>query len=199
LGQIAGGANYKVVVFELNAQNHTQGRALGNALAINAAERDGRLPIVTSANCLQPDGQNDNGWDQGLLFLNQSNVWLQPPGYVTQLFSEHYQPLEVWSEVTDPKHDLDVTAERSQDGSQLVLKVVNSGAKLVSASIILDQYSPRQPFAAVEELAGPLDLVNPAKSPGSIQPRRKQRATHFENGKSKYSFPPHSLTLIELN
>jgi hypothetical protein len=199
LGQIAGGADYKVVVFELNAQNHTQGRALGNALALIAAERDGRLPIITSANCLQPDRQNDNGWDQGLLFLNQSNVWLQPPGYVTQLFSEHYQPLEVWSEVTDPDHDLDVTAERSQDGSQLVLKVVNSGAKLVTASIILDQYSPRQAFAMVEELAGPLDLMNSAKSPGSIQPVRKLWATHFENGKSEYSFPPHSLTLMELN
>ena len=37
---------------------------------MNAIERDGRLPIVTSANGLQPDGQNDNGWDQGLLFLN---------------------------------------------------------------------------------------------------------------------------------
>ena len=79
LAQIAGGANYKVVVFELNANNHDQGRALGNALAINAAERDGRLPIVTSANCLQPDGENDNGWDQGLLFLNPSQVWLAAP------------------------------------------------------------------------------------------------------------------------
>ena len=32
-------------------------RALGNALATNAIERDGRLPIVTSANCLQPDSR----------------------------------------------------------------------------------------------------------------------------------------------
>jgi len=44
--------------FELNANNHSQRRALANALAINAIERDGRLPITTSANCLQPDGQN---------------------------------------------------------------------------------------------------------------------------------------------
>ena len=50
-------------------------------------ERDGRLPIATSANCLQPDRQNDNGWNQGLLFLNPSQVWLQPPGYVTQMLS----------------------------------------------------------------------------------------------------------------
>ena len=74
LGQIANGANYQVVVFELNANNHSQRRALANALAINAIERDGRLPITTSANCLQPDGQNDNGWDQGLLFLNPPSV-----------------------------------------------------------------------------------------------------------------------------
>ena len=49
--------------------------------------RDGRVPICTSANGLQPDGQNDNGWDQGLLFLNTSQVWLQPPGYAAQMFS----------------------------------------------------------------------------------------------------------------
>jgi hypothetical protein len=53
LGQIANGANYKVVVFELNAQNHSQGRALGNALAINSGNTMGicRLssrPIISS-------------------------------------------------------------------------------------------------------------------------------------------------------
>ena len=81
-------------------QNHAVRRALGNALATNVIERDGRLPIVTSANCLQPDGQNDNGWDQGLLFLNPSQVWLQPPGYVTQMLARNYLPQLVTCEVT---------------------------------------------------------------------------------------------------
>ena len=85
LARLADGARFRVVVFEFNAGNHSQKRALANALAIQAIERDGRIPIATSANCLQPDGQNDNGWDQGLLFLNPSQVWLQPPGYVTQM------------------------------------------------------------------------------------------------------------------
>ena len=75
-------------------------RALGNALAIMSLARDGRLPIVTSANCLQADGQNDNGWNQGLLFLNPSQVWLQPPGYVTQMFSRNYMPRVVQARVT---------------------------------------------------------------------------------------------------
>ena len=44
LAKIADGAQYKVVVFEFNAGNHAQRRALANALAINAIERDGRMP-----------------------------------------------------------------------------------------------------------------------------------------------------------
>ena len=31
--------------------------------------------------------QNDNGWNQGLLFLSPSQVWAQPPYYVTQMDS----------------------------------------------------------------------------------------------------------------
>ena len=85
LDRIADGARHKVAVFEFNANIHSQRRALANALAIQAIERDGRIPIAASANCLQPDGQNDNGWNQGLLFLSPSQVWLQPPGYVTRM------------------------------------------------------------------------------------------------------------------
>jgi hypothetical protein len=92
LEKVARGAKHKVVVFEYNANNHAVRRALGNALATSAIARDGRIPIVTSANCLQPDHQNDNGWDQGLLFLNPSQIWLQPPGYITQMLSRNYLP-----------------------------------------------------------------------------------------------------------
>ncbi len=96
LGKIAPGANYKVVFFEYNSGNHAQKRALSNALATNEAERIGDLlPIACAANCLQPDGQNDNGWDQGLLFLNPAKTWLQPPGYLVQMARRNFQPLLV--------------------------------------------------------------------------------------------------------
>jgi hypothetical protein len=99
LDKLAEGAKHRVVIFEYNAGNHSLRRALANAAATIWVERDGRLPVVTSANCLQPDGQNDNDWNQGLLFLNPSRVWLQPPGYVTQMISRNYQPLVVNSEI----------------------------------------------------------------------------------------------------
>ncbi|HEY1786844.1 MAG TPA: hypothetical protein VGJ73_01750, partial [Verrucomicrobiae bacterium] len=195
LGQISGGANYKVVVFELNANHHDQGRALGNALAINAAERDGRLPIVTSANCLQPDGQNDNGWDQGLLFLNPYEVWLQPPGYVTQMYSENYQPQEVWTSVSDPSSALDITAERSKNGSALVLKVVNHGSKVIPEALII-QGDLQYRSATVGELEGKLEQVNSAGTAKRVCPNHGKRIANFKDNKLNYTFPPASLTVI---
>src|SRR5262249_51097584 len=54
-------ANFKLVVFELNANSHDQHRAVGNALAIGMMQRLGdEIHVVASANALQPDQQNDN-------------------------------------------------------------------------------------------------------------------------------------------
>jgi hypothetical protein len=196
LEKLADGARFKVVVFELNAGNHSQRRALANAIAIQTAQRDGRMPIVTSANGLQPDGQNDNGWDQGLLFLNPSQVWLQPPGYVTLMISRNYEPLLVESEVQGPGGRLDVVARRSDNGKALVLGVVNADERPVPATIRLAGFTPSKPAAVVEELSGPLDAVNTAACPRRIVPR-KTEWRHVAAG-GGFTFAPHSFTVIRL-
>jgi alpha-L-arabinofuranosidase len=197
MDKIADGAKHKVLVFELNADNHSQRRALANALAVNAIQRDGRLPITCSANCLQADGQNDNGWNQGLLFLNPSQVWLQPPGYVTKMYSANYQPVEVRSFVSDSNNNLDVSSQLSQDGKTLVLKVVNSGEKVALASIRIHGYSAAHPAADVEELSGSLDAANTATMTQQIQPIQKHWQPIFENDAAKYDFQPHSITVLK--
>lgn len=197
MDKIAAGAKHKVLVFELNADNHSQRRALANALAINAVQRDGRLPIVCSANGLQPDGQNDNDWNQGLLFLNPSQVWLQPPGYVTKMYSANYQPVEVQSSVRDWNNDLDASAQLSQDGKELVLEVVNLAEKAVSASILIHGYSPAHPVANVEELSGSLDESNTATLPKQIQPIQQPWQPIFNNDETKYDFQAHSITVLK--
>ena len=156
LAAVSEGARHRVVVFEFNAGNHSHRRALANALAIQAIERDGRIPVATSANCLQPDGHNDNGWDQGLLFLNPSQVWLQPPGWVTRMISRNYQPLHIPASVAGAP-DLDVSARRSEDGRTLVLQVVNVADHRQTARIHLQGFQPSKSTALVEELAGSLD------------------------------------------
>jgi alpha-L-arabinofuranosidase len=198
LAKIAEGARHKVVVFEFNAGNHAQKRALANALAINSIERDGRLPIVTSANGLQPDSQNDNGWDQGLLFLNPSQVWLQPPGYVTQMLCRNYLPQLVKCHVTGAEGKLDVNAKRSDDGRTLVLQVVNPGEKAVAAQIHLAGFVPGKPVAQVLELSGPLEAVNAANKPNAITPQQSQWKHGIKDGNTSYSFPPHSFTVLHL-
>ena len=181
LDTIADGAKHKVLVFELNANNHSQRRALANALAVNAIQRDGRLPITCSANCLQTDGQNDNGWNQGLLFLNPSQVWLQPPGYVTKMYSANYQPVEVQSFVSDSNNNLDVSGQLwRQDRKTLVLKVVNLGEKVASASIRIHGYSAAHPATDVEELCRcSLSETNIATVTQQIQPIQKILAAEF--------------------
>jgi hypothetical protein len=196
LGTVAGGARHKVVVFELNAGNHALRRALGNALAINRIERDGRVSIVTSANGLQPDGQNDNGWDQGLLFLNPSRVWLQPPGYVTQMISRNYLPQVVKCEVSGTTGQLDATAKRDPAGSTLVLQVVNLSDHPITAAIRIEGFTSAEPVAEVTELAGRLDAVNTADRPDAVAPKRIPWTHEIKDGKTRRTFPPHSFTVV---
>ena len=93
LGKVSLGAKYKVVVFEFNANKHDLGHCAGQRPPINELERIGdHIPSPARPFCLQPYRQNDNGWDQGLLFLTPSQVWGQPPYYVTRMVSNHYLP-----------------------------------------------------------------------------------------------------------
>jgi len=195
LDKLAEGAAHRVVVFELNANNHSQQRALANALAIDALERDG-FPVVTSANCLQPDGQNDNGWDQGLLFLNSSSVWLQPPGYVTKMISHNYEPLLVRSEVESQGQCLDVSATCSRNRKKLVLRMTNVGPAPLRVKLRLNGFTPAQPLARVEELAAPLDGRNTAQYPGQYQTTFKDWRPDFTNGEANYTCAPFSFTVI---
>lgn len=198
LEQLADGAKHRVVIFEFNAGNHSQRRALANAAAIQVIARDGRIPIACSANCLQPDGQNDNAWDQGLLFLNPGQVWLQPPGYVTQIYARQYQPLLVASEQTGAAAALDVAAQRSDDGRILVLQVVNATDAPIPVDLRLRGLRPQQAWAHITELTGPLDAVNTAEQPQSITPVKKFWSHHLPGGESRYVFPAFSTTSMRL-
>jgi len=132
-------------------------------------------------------------------FSYPSQVWLQPPGYVTQMISRSYEPFLIKSQIESSGNSLQASATRSENGKTVVLSVVILGTKAASASIIIHGYSPTQPVADVEELAGPLNATNSAKAPSQIQPIRKQWQPRFENGTAKYDFQPYSFTVIKFN
>lgn len=199
LRQIRPEARFKVAVFELNAGNHALRRALSNAHAINELMRQGNdVPVVCSANCLQPYGQNENGWDQGLLFLDPSQVWAQPPYYVTQMFAAHYQPLCLKTTVEDPDRHLDVTATCSEDGRTVVLRVVNMASRSLEAHIEFEDYAPQNDTVRVVTLTGELDGINSPQEPRRIVPIEETRplATNTDGRAVIYAFPANSLTIL---
>jgi hypothetical protein len=189
---LGNGAKFHVVTYELNANTHDLTRALANAKMIGMIERAGAEPVVTSANALQVDGQNDNGWDQGLLFMTPDKVWLQPPGYVTQMMSRNRLANVVQANCTDP--NLDVTATASADGKSIALQVVNSGDTPKSVRI---KFAGREILILlkISELTGALNAVNTAAALETIKPSEHlvEHGVLFDNN---YTFAPHSFTVL---
>jgi alpha-L-arabinofuranosidase len=197
LKKLCPAADFKVCVFEENSGNHALRRGLAHAHAINELERSGDLvPIVCAANCLQPYRQNDNGWDQGMLFLTPSQVWGQPPYYVTQMIARNYLPQCVRADVKSPGNALDVTAKTDKAGKRLQLQIVNLESKPVSSTIWIEGFSPPHARAHILELAGRLDDVNTPEKPQRITPRTRSWQHEFKAGRLRYTFPPYSFTLL---
>jgi alpha-L-arabinofuranosidase len=197
LGRISPGAKYNVVVFEFNAGNHAMKRALANTCAINQLERLGdRVAVACSANCLQPYKQNDNDWNQGLLFLSPSQVWAQPPYYVTQMVSRNYLPLCVNTEVQSPKAAFDVAATRSEDGQTLIVRVVNTAKAPMPGRIVLDGFVPRKAVARVTVLAGDWDAINTQEQPNRVKPSESDWRHEFKEGAVSRTFPAYSFSVL---
>src|SRR5271154_3039556 len=76
---------------------------------------------------------------------------------------------------------------------------ISCSPKMVPAAIVIRDYSPTQPVADIEELAGSLNAMNTAKMPNLIQPVHKQWQPHLQDGRAVYDFPPHSFTVTKFN
>ena len=198
LGRLCPGARYRVVVFEFNAGNHALKRALANACAINQLQRLGdRVAIACSANCLQPYKQNDNDWNQGLLFLSPAEVWPQPPYYVTQMVSRNYLPLCVQTEATSPGNALDASATLSEDRKTLTLQVVNTGKVALPTRLELAGFVPHKPTAHATVLTGGWEDTNTPEQPGRVKPDETDWRHDFKDGIVTRTFPPYSFTVMQ--
>eukprot|EP00966_Prymnesium_polylepis_P086292 1997573-Prymnesium_polylepis.1 len=82
------GSRIKLRVFEENGLHHGLRRALGHARQNNRFQRLGaQFSIDTTANCLQSQSRNDNGWDQGAIFYLPNMTWPSPLGFAVQMIS----------------------------------------------------------------------------------------------------------------
>jgi len=124
------GSKMKLAVFEENAGRHDLVRGLNRARYANAYARLGSsFKIGTAANGLQVMGHNDNGWDQGAIFMAPDRAWFSPFGYVDALVARASEPVVLESKLVNctgkAVSKLDVLATRSTTGGSLVLRMVN--------------------------------------------------------------------------
>ena len=198
LAKLSPEADFKVCVLEENSGNHAVRRALAHAQTINGLMRLGDwVRVVCAANALQPHQQNDNGWDQGLLFLDPCRVWGQPPYYVTQMVAKNYLPKRVQAKAQSPGNALDVVAMVGTDGRELSLQVVNLGNQRLRTRIQIDGFKPEHPVVHVTQLSGELDETNTPEDFKRVVPRTGDEKFEAEaNGTTELYFPPRSFTVL---
>ncbi|RYX82656.1 DUF1080 domain-containing protein [bacterium] len=184
----------KCVIFEENGNLHNQQRALGHATTLNAVRRHGDFVVVSCpANALQPNGQNDNGWDQGQIFFSPDSVWGMPPFYSAQMDTQNYLPIRVQSTT---EGDLDVTATKSEDGKTLVLHIVNTGNTPKAPMIEINGMASVKALAQKWTLAGPLQARN---TPSDMKVRTVEDKFYNAGTAFDLTIPATSYTIIRLS
>ena len=190
------GSSLRACIFEENGDRHDLQRALGHARILNVTQRHGDfVRMDCPANCLQPLGQNDNGWNQGQVFFLPDRAWGMPPYYAQQMAARNHQPLCVACDADSPNRDLDVTATRSEDGKTVVLQVVNSGNQPHRADIRLEEFLPAA-RTEVWTLSGDLNAVNTPDAPEQV--RWTHTMSDVPGATFAHTFPPYSYTILRL-
>jgi alpha-L-arabinofuranosidase len=68
----------------------------------------------------------------------------------------------------------------------------------MAAQVRLAGFVPSRPAAQVTELSAPLEGKNPAAQPEAVIPRQREWTHGLEDGDTRYTFPPHSVTVVRL-
>ena len=182
-------------MFELNANSHDLTRALANAYTITALQRRPYIDVISSANAFQVDGQNDNGWDQGLIFMDQAKVWMQPPYYVHQMIAASQRRQVVRADVAGAGKQVQVTAFRDSGG--VSLDIVNVSAERLAYDIDFGRAAAdaRVEITTLGDDRG--RAVNTAENPVNIVPA-SGRAGLDHAGRLHYELAPRSFTTMRV-
>lgn len=191
------GSKHKIVVFELNADSHDMTRALGNAYAITALQQRPYIDVISSANALQVDGQNDNGWDQGLVFMDQAQVWVQPPWHIHRMISDA-QRREVLRTRLEGVDGEWVQAAAFRDVRGTSLHLVNASDTALDLSLRFGAAEAGK--AGRTETLGPERprAVNTARNSSNVVPSRGSVQLDAE-GRTRWVMPPRSFATVQLD
>ena len=195
---VPGYDEFKLAPLEENGTDHNMQRALVHARNINAFMRMGDLPAVAVANTFQADGQ-DLVWTQGRTFFNASKVWFQPPYYVDRMIYRNWTTNLVDVSFASPRNALDATARISDDGTTLIVQVVNIEPDAVKTKISIAGFATVKPVARVIQIQGDLEDENTAAEPGRIAPVERDWKHNIAGGTTAFTFAPYSFTILRFD
>jgi alpha-N-arabinofuranosidase len=150
------------------------------------------------------DIHEGEGWANTPVLSPYPQLIPRPAAYVLQLFSQHLAPLRIPTRVTAAPllsgslPALEVMATRSESGDRLTLLAINKEATTtITSTIGISGFVP-VPVATVWTLDGnSITAYNDVQHPTAVQITTSHLlpvANTFT-----YTFPPHSVTLIELS
>ena len=193
-------------ILEFNAGAFDLARGLAHARELGLAYRAGDvIRAIGTPNLSQPWGVYQTDWKavlwtQGSIYYTQHQVWFQPAYYVDQMIARSWVAGVVAATVQQgAEGPLDVFAGRSNDGRLLALRVVNPSPAPVAAQIRLTGFTPTEPDAQIEQLAGSPDDFNTREQPEKIKPVRHAWPHQIHDGRTHYTFPAHSFTVIKFS
>lgn len=182
---------------ETNAGIHTHARAMMEAVDLlawfNAAPPlSDRLVARTASFCNERSGHYDN-FDQGISFFLPNMTWIQPPGYVHAMIGQTWADQGLNVTGTENTDVISVAAQKTADGSELVVRVVNNQG--FSTSLTLNVIGAHlNPQATVWTLANsdPSAANSPA-FPTAVAPSKTTQT--IVNG-GTVTLQPYSFTVI---
>lgn len=177
----------KLAVTEWNAQSTDWRTGLFCGGILNVMERNETITMATPALFLRR--VDATAWDNA--FINHDHQgWFPAPNYVVmKLYREHFLPERVALEAQGP---LNTVATRSEDGSRLVLKVVNPTDQPVRTRVRLGEGVTSGRQWVVEAR---LTERNTLEEPNHIAPRESTLSVAPEFA---HTFPAYSVTVIEV-
>lgn len=182
----------RCAILEENGNTHNMARALAHAVMLNVVRRAGSfVPLDSPANALQPNKQNDNGWDQGQIFFSPSQTWMQPPYYAQQMAASAHLPLLLYSKLSNMAN-LDVTVTGNEAGDSIAIHVVNYSTSARSLTLSLTGFGP---VTAIRSMAlyGNESAANSPEHPTQYVP-----VVGNVNPGSRLTLRPYSYTVFIL-
>ena len=205
------------VNLETNGGTHAHSRALQEAADLNTffnapESLQKRVLVRTASFCTERSGHFDN-FDQGIMFYLPNQTWLQPPGHVHAMIARN-RPLNAHNvtvrgaqqqsgNLTKTGGGLSVSAQSSDDGASIVVRVVNPFASPIGPSkppqiTFAVALSSRCKTCRLDVLSAKPSEANPSWDVDRVSPKQ-MKCTIDGTSVSPTPLLPYSYSVFELS